>query len=56
MRGRLRLLCRGGNEEVKGVRSGVVSMGGNVKVEQKVKMSGPFADMIQERLRRRNEL
>jgi hypothetical protein len=36
---------------------GIVSMGGgNVKVKQGVKMSGPFADMVQERLRRRNEL
>jgi hypothetical protein len=35
----------------------ILSMGkSKVKVEQKVKMSGPFADMLQERLRRRNEL
>jgi hypothetical protein len=50
---------RGETEGDKAGRKGgsIVSIsGGNVKVEQKVKMTGPFADMIQERLRRRNEL
>ena len=33
----------------------ILSMG-KMKVEQKVMLSGPFAEMLQERLRRRNEL
>ncbi|KAJ5026742.1 hypothetical protein J3E72DRAFT_323753 [Bipolaris maydis] len=43
--------CRGGTEEK------TANSGGNIKFgEPRVQMSGPLADMVRERLRRRNEL
>lgn len=43
--------CRGDTEEQNDIKNGKVKFG-----EPRVKMSGPLAGLVQERLRRRNEL